>query len=1119
MSGNSARSVGRLAFTAVGYYVGGLYGQPALGGAIGGAVGGALFPHQLPDAYGPRLEDLSIQTSAVGVAVPLVYGTYPVAGNVMWAAPIREVSETEEVGKGSGTEQDVTTYSYFGSFAIGLCEGEIAGITRIWANESLVYDIRPQQSGETDAAFNQRMAGSTAWAEYMTVYLGSETQEADPTIEAEEGAGNVPGYRGLAYIVFDGLPLGDFYNRFPQLKVEVVSVGDINGPTYEYANEVLYPWVEEPDPRDLRNTHEIHKFGSAARYGTIFESEADALESLAAEWNTYQPDGPQLSGSALRLIGHWEFNGYTVPTDVYMFPAVAVDLEEKSNVVIRYSEIQPQLFSSDPYEFTDPDDPDSLDIVKHFVNNGIDASVGMYLNYPYFVSQNEVCYAASYSGASGWPTDRSLPTESRAFGNEFAGQEIFQVESFDVAVRRAPSPPQDPCSAADAVSTGTGYCVIDGDLHMAGDWQRDESTTYRALAKYETYGAEPFDKVVYPRNPIIPMGHSDFDNETFWAEAYQAAVLAGEMPAGLTFDPSGAGSRFTYPRNQTFSYVRELGETLTPVAVSVGGVLADLCARAGLVDVDTTALADDYIQGYAIGTVMAARDAIQPLRQYAQFDAAEVDGELRCVKRGGAAVAALTADDLGAYTGDQRPDPIAVERAQDVELPRRLRLHYASTDRDYEAGEQTASRLTTGAVNVHDIELPIAMSDTQAAQITEILLFDLWTARNGYRTTLATEHLALAPGDPITLPVDGQQERARILSIDYAALGLLTLELARDDDGNYVSYAVGNAGSFRPGVVTVSGPTEVVLLDLPALLDADNNPGYYAAMRGLLDGWQGASLFRSNDGGGSYTAVASASNAATMGAAAATLPDALTTIWDRGNALSVLLDSGEMEGITESAVLAGGNAAALEVRDGDGATLGWEVLQFAEAVQEPDGSWTLTDLLRGRKGTEWATGLHQAGDRFVLLTGPGIIRIPMESSGIGIERPHRAVTVGTGVDSASIVEFAGNGAALEPYSPVQVRGDWDGADLVLSWIRRGRIGNAYSSGTDIPLSEETEAYEVDILSSSTVLRTLAGTSQSVTYTAAQQAADWGSPVPDTFTVRVYQLSATVGRGYPAEATV
>ena len=53
-------------------------------------------------------------------------------------------------------------------------------------------------------------------------YPGAEEQTPDPLIVAKEGAGNAPAYRGLAYIVFERLPLADFGNRIPQLSFEIM---------------------------------------------------------------------------------------------------------------------------------------------------------------------------------------------------------------------------------------------------------------------------------------------------------------------------------------------------------------------------------------------------------------------------------------------------------------------------------------------------------------------------------------------------------------------------------------------------------------------------------------------------------------------------------------------------------------------------------------------------------------------------------------------------------------------------------------------------------------------------------------------------------------------------------
>lgn len=166
----------------------------AVGSFVGGRIDAALFGQ---DQEGPRLEALHVMESREGAPVPLVYGRMRVAGQVIWAARFKEKRrETSAGGKGGPTRTD---YTYSVSFAVGICEGEITRLERVWAN------------GEPLA-----LSGIT-----HRLYLGSEDQPPDALIEAVEGAGNAPAYRGLAYIVFEDLPLDAFGNRLPQLSFEV----------------------------------------------------------------------------------------------------------------------------------------------------------------------------------------------------------------------------------------------------------------------------------------------------------------------------------------------------------------------------------------------------------------------------------------------------------------------------------------------------------------------------------------------------------------------------------------------------------------------------------------------------------------------------------------------------------------------------------------------------------------------------------------------------------------------------------------------------------------------------------------------------------------------------------
>ncbi|HAH08681.1 MAG TPA: hypothetical protein DCL48_01125, partial [Alphaproteobacteria bacterium] len=181
-------------------------GATVTGAAIGGAIGslaGSYADAQLfgrrTSVSGPRLSDLQVQTSSEGAPIPRVWGRARLAGQIIWAAKFKETQSTQEAGKGTSTTT-VTSYSYTASFAVGLCDGEITRIGRIWA------DGRPlDRNGLT-----------------IRIYRGTEDQLPDSLIEAVEGTGNVPAYRGLAYLVFENLPLETFGNRVPQLQFEVI---------------------------------------------------------------------------------------------------------------------------------------------------------------------------------------------------------------------------------------------------------------------------------------------------------------------------------------------------------------------------------------------------------------------------------------------------------------------------------------------------------------------------------------------------------------------------------------------------------------------------------------------------------------------------------------------------------------------------------------------------------------------------------------------------------------------------------------------------------------------------------------------------------------------------------
>jgi hypothetical protein len=94
-------------------------------------------------------------------------------------------------------------------------------------------------------------------------------------------------------------------------------------------------------------------------------------------------------------------------------------------------------------------------------------------------------------------------------------------------------------------------------------------------------------------------------------------------------------------------------------------------------------------------------------------------------------------------------------------------------------------------------------------------------------------------------------------------------------------------------------------------------------------------------------------------------------------------------------------------------------------------------------------------------------------------------------------------------------------DILISWLRRDRIDiGALFVTSNVPMSEAEEKYDVELLAAGSVVRTFTGvTTNSVLYTGAMQQADGWTYPPSQLIVKVYQISAVVGRGFGTEVIV
>lgn len=526
--------------------------------------------------------------------------------------------------------------------------------------------------------------------------------------------------------------------------------------------------------------------------------------------------------------------------------------------------------------------------------------------------------------------------------------------------------------------------------------------------------------------------------------------------------------------------------------------------ESGFTQFDATALTG-VVDGFVIDRIMPARDALQALMQAYFFDAVESEGMIRFVHRGRGAAANLTQADV-AIVDDRGLGDYELTRAQESELPLSVKLQYIDGSADYRQGSVESRKLTGASARVSVVSMPVVMDQANAQRIADTLLQEAWTGRERARFALPPSRLALDPGDVINFTGKDSSHRLRIERAGDA--GLRQIEAVQVDAGLVRSVSGPERAPSLP-VATSAGRPVVEFLDLPVLSGAE--PGHLLRVAAFADPWPGnVALYKSPATTG-YVLDRLLDAPAIMGDSDTDFYSGPLGRWDMGNALWVTLFGGALESRDDLAVLGGANAAA--IRNASGA---WEIFQFVTAELVAPNKYKLTRLLRGQLGTERAMANPvAAGARFVLLNGA------VRETGVTAEQRGLALNWRYGPASRTLDDFTyqtrvvtANGNGLRPLSPVHVRVSRNLAsnDLSLSWVRRTRIGGDSWEQTEVPLAEDSELYEVDILSGSVVKRTFSVTAPGVVYTSTQQIADFGVAPALPISVAVYQISTIFGRG-------
>ena len=1135
---------------AIGYVVSGFNPAGAYWGwTIGVAVGAVLFPPEGQDQVGPQLGDKSFQTSTYGVPIPVTYGTMRTAGNVIWGTDIVEIKHVEKSGGKGGPTATSTTYTYYGNFAVGICEGE-AELLRIWANGKIIYDIS-----------SIVLEGIQKEGLNFTFYNGSETQLPDPLIEAAEGVGQVPAHRGLCYIVFDELPLADYGNGIPSMTFEITSVAQdraysvpaVNTDATFNRNLNYIDWTRALNIRVKAGTSKDHN---------ITELSFLDLETMTSVEKVCPDDFPNTTqfDSVIGLLPNSKNlvcrvrNGAT--PDFYVIEISLDTFAEVSRVT--------DIWGSTTLTFQDRSDKNNA-FHTGFSVRGIEfiawQTWGGGATYLY---KSGVGFVGSViSITSGVSSFLPMPDTGITGGfyetRDYVLGTIFTITKYEFSYADVVLGNYTPTKEIIATIlitdihpdwitfSGLHYSMVDqvdGNIiailyNWTGTGPEPVAIKVDIVTGDLLWVSEQLDMTLpflvrgFPSESILLDGRYGFVSRT--EVSYELDTATGEITqveSGYTdaviYGGMAYNSRARVATTMMALYYigRKIGLPTTVQAVN-----DDLLARAGVAaaDADTTALASLSLPGYMLSRTMQAKAAMEPLANLYLYDVVEIDDVLQFIPRGGSSI--VTIDEQGLVVADGGAS-IAETRAAETELPVEVSLTYMDPDVEYNQITHRARRILSPVPEVRsnnklNIRIAAALDRDFAKEQAQKLLVSSWIERTRRIMTASKSFLKYVPTDVMTLVMDdGRSVQVRIASGEIGSNLSYRLLVIEEDSSQYSASATADGGLGNPGqVIQPAAELRLILVQSPLLRDEDDigrgYSQYYYFMGAIGPGAFNVGLLFSSDTGSGYDQIGAVTSEPTWGYAVNTLPDiSFDEKWqqDNVNTLNVILKN---EGITlqsvtfDQMITGTTNGFALIHSNGD-----VELMKFQTVVTEADGTFTLSGLLRGRRGTDPFTGGHSGGDVFVMLSTSGSLATTTLDN-LGVDKYFKAVPPGTLIENASEIIDANPGNDLKPYAPVWVESDgalW-GNDIIFSWIRRTRLAGGLRNLTGVvPLNEDTEGYEAEIWDGTTLKRTFLGlTTPTVTYTSAQQTAD--SWTPSEVSVIVYQISAQVGRGFPSHKTV
>lgn len=1081
--------VARVAITAVGYYFGG-----PIGGMIGSAIGSMLFPADPIQVEGPRLTDLKSQISSPGGAIPVLFGTNRITGNVIASSNKIETKHVEsQGGKGGGPSTESTTYTYSIHAAIALCQGP-AYVTRIWANKKLIYST-------TSKDLASIASSKIGHADTIRFYSGSETQASDALVEQLTGSDCA--YRGTCYVVFQNLQLEDFGNELPQFEFEVCSTATFENwaMCQDFIGSVGTQHVYQIYQVDASGVYYMinYLYGTPLnrRYTDLvyynFSSNKHQLIKRDVIANNVYMRAENFSGNdkSSKATGIFVLNkGYndvgteldSTTREIYIYSAKSANITEFFGAKYFDYDIHfdgtPLLISDNALTFSNKYYI-SLSNERYELENG--SFFGTTKNYIIVINEKNnnrrrIDYSAYFD------TNNILKDVPLRI---FIYDDILFISSSDASDKVV-------FVTLNLLTNEFNHVVTNIDVNAAGgipsiqkiDGQyfvcKSESSGEVLLVNRETYSVDKSMKL---------NGQSGTD------------VLSDDVVTGVSnigcleyFDGflavdggAGGGAKLCINRDKA-NYNLVNNRDIVKYLLDKTGIETS--------EYDVTNLNGSSV-GYKISQSMTIRDAIEPIQKIEPFDAKESNGQLVFSSRNNNAMSSILKDKMSFNDNTQPLDEYYVLNQVPIdEVPIEVNVKYVDISRDHDINTETArreQRPMRSQKNSTDIEVPFVLNKASGQRIARQQLYDAWSFKDNYEFSASREFEVLEPGDVISIETDSGFISVRITEKENNGYNIIKFKAQKTSTVlNRVVDEDTVQNNFDGSKLSSVGPTNMRFLDLPPLTDSINQSGFYFAAEGYgSNRWNGCNIYKSSDNGLTYSNYQSVNKKSNIGYTLNALNAwSDQDIIDSVNYVEVYSDK-ELSSISQDTMLSSKTVNM--------ALIGSEIIQYQNAELIDVNTYRLSNLRRCLKQTSSTS--HAINEDFIQLDF-NVQLFSQDLSENNVSKLYNIVSFGKTLSDSINVSFTNTNSIIKPLSPLIDIGRYtDG--LHINFTRQFRSNEQLRDLTDIPEDDSgTFTFYVYIYDGATFKRTLSTTTSSaytasITYTLANMTSDFAGGINTT----------------------